>query len=134
MVKALAPDIYNSPTTPVMGNKEGNATIVEFFDYQCGYCKRAAEGLFKATDADGNVRLVMKELPILGPDSVVAAKAALAAKMQGKYDPMHRALIGYKGRLSKNAIISLADGLGIDVLKLELDMESRGSPKKSPYC
>ncbi|MGB0843464.1 MAG: DsbA family protein [Alphaproteobacteria bacterium] len=122
--------IYASTGSPVMGNAEGDATIVEFFDYQCGYCKRAATGLFAASKADGNVRIVLKEFPILGPASLVAAKAALAAKNQGKYDEMHMALINFKGRLSESAIKGIARDQGLDVLKLELDMDSPSVQKE----
>ena len=76
---ALRSDIYENPESPVAGNPKGDVTIVEFFDYQCGYCKSVADRVLKTVKDDGNVRLVFKEFPILGAQSVFAAKAALAA-------------------------------------------------------
>ena len=114
--------IYEDPDDYVAGNPKGDVTIVEFFDYQCGYCKRSFEPLMDFVEADGNIRLILKEFPILGPTSLEAAKAAIAAKRQGRYMEMHRALYEHKGGLDSDAIAKIAEELGLDVAKLKKDM------------
>ena len=121
-IVALKDDIYKDPTSPVGGNPQGDVAIVEFFDYRCPYCKAVAPDLDKALAQDGKVKLVYKEFPILGPVSVTASKAALAAEMQGKYVPFHQKLIGYKGTLDDATIFKLAGDVGLDVTKLKADM------------
>lgn len=121
-IVALKDDIYKDPTSPVGGNPQGDVAIVEFFDYRCPYCKAVAPDLDKALAQDGKVKLVYKEFPILGPVSVTASKAALAAEMQGKYVPFHQKLIGYKGTLDDATIYKLAGDVGLDVTKLKADM------------
>lgn len=116
-------DIYNDPGDFVAGNPEGDVTIVEFFDYQCGYCKRSFEPLMDFVKADGNVRLILKEFPILGPASLEASKAAVAAKKQGLYFEMHQALYEHKGQLDSDAILEVAKSVGLDVARLRKDME-----------
>ena len=108
---------------PVMGNPDGDVTIVEFFDYQCGFCKRVAKALFEVVEDDGNVRLVLKEFPILGTTSTFAARAALAAGRQGLYAPMHKALLAHRGRLSESAVKQIAREIGADLARLERDMD-----------
>jgi protein-disulfide isomerase len=98
--------------------------MVEFFDYQCGYCKRMFEPLMHEIEQDGKVKLIMKEFPILGPMSVVASKAALAARKQGKYQEMHFGLMGFRGQLTEEAIYAVAEDVGLDVDRLKTDMES----------
>jgi len=117
-------ELYEDPTSPAGGNPKGSVTLVEFFDYQCGYCKRVAPEVAKLLQADPDVRLVYKELPILGPESVVAARAALAAASQGKYEAFHDALFAATERLTEDQIFSLASGIGLDVSKLKADMNS----------
>ncbi len=123
-LKDLKEQIFNDPETPVMGNPKGDVTMVEFFDYRCTYCKAVVDPLLDLVKADGKVRLVMKELPILGPDSVLASRAALAAKNQKKYDEIHRALMKVKGPLNEAAIMKAAAEAGVNVEKLKKDMES----------
>jgi protein-disulfide isomerase len=118
----LKDDIFKDPTSPVGGNPQGDVAIVEFFDYRCPYCKAVAPDLDKALAQDGKVKLVYKEFPILGPVSVTASKAALAAQMQGKYVPFHQKLISYKGNLDDQTIYKLAEDVGLDVTKLKADM------------
>jgi protein-disulfide isomerase len=108
----------------VLGNRNGDVTVVEFFDYRCPYCKRAAPVLDEVIKADGRVRRVMKEFPILGPDSVIASRAALAARAQGKYEELHRALIGARGQLDESAVMAAAKGVGLDLDRLRRDMRS----------
>lgn len=114
--------IYEDPGDYVAGNPDGDVTLVEFFDYQCGYCKRSFEPLMDFVEKDGNIRLVLKEFPILGPNSLLATKAAIAAKNQGRYFDMHRALYEHKGGIDEDAIMSVAAGLGLDVARLKKDM------------
>jgi len=121
-IVSLKDEIFKDPTSPVGGNPEGDVALVEFFDYRCPYCKAVEADLKKAVEQDGKVRLVYKEFPILGPVSVTAAKAALAAQMQGKYVPFHQKLIGYKGTLDDATIYKLAGDVGLDVTKLKADM------------
>ena len=107
-----AEDIERDPKDPVMGNPDGDVTVVEFFDYQCGYCKSMLKPLLAFAAEDGNVRIVMKEFPILGPASIVAAQASLASAKQGKYDAFHTALMGLRGRLDEAAIFQTATEVG----------------------
>ncbi|MFA6280468.1 MAG: DsbA family protein [Bdellovibrionales bacterium] len=116
--------IYSDASSPVGGNPKGDVSIVEFFDYTCGYCKMGQATLVKFLAEDKNVRLVYKDFPILGEGSVVASKAALASVAQGKYVALHDALMGSKERLSEEVIKKLAKGVGIDVDKMIKDMES----------
>jgi protein-disulfide isomerase len=116
--------LLDDPSSPVMGNPEGDVVVVEFFDYQCGYCKRMFGPLMDEVQRDGKVKLVMKEFPILGPVSVVAARAALAAREQGKYREMHTALMELHGQLTEDAVYAVAEDVGLDVDQLKKDMES----------
>src|SRR5579862_6943535 len=89
-------ELNNDPNSQVFGNPKGDVTVVEFFDYHCPYCKAMVDTLQGIVNADGNVRLVMKELPILGADSVFAARAAIAARNQNLYADFHKALMHLK--------------------------------------
>ena len=115
--------IYNDPTSQVIGNPKGDVTIVEFFDYQCGYCKMVQPTIVKLIEKDKNVRVVLKELPILGPGSQIAAQAALASVPQGKYLAFHNALMEKKDRLSEETVMETAKSVGLDVAKLKNDMK-----------
>jgi protein-disulfide isomerase len=123
-IAELQGDLLKDPASPVGGNPDGDVTIVEFFDYRCPYCKAVAPDLAKALAADGRVRLIYKEFPILGPASVTASKAALAARAQDKYIPFHEKLIAYKGNLDDAKILELAADVGLDVTRLKADMET----------
>ncbi|HYD68286.1 DsbA family protein [Azospirillum sp.] len=114
--------IFQDPASPVGGNPQGDVTVVEFFDYQCGYCKAVTGDVATLLKTDGKVRFVYKEFPILGPASVTAAKAALAARAQGKYEALHNALMANKGQLDDAKIFQIAAGAGLDVDKLKKDM------------
>lgn len=107
---------------PVLGNPDGDVTIVEFFDYQCGYCKTMARPMRELVHGDGKVRWVLKEFPILGPESVVAARASLAADRQGLYEAFHFTLMELRGRLSEAAIWQAATEAGLDIDRLRKDM------------
>ncbi len=115
-------ELLHDAASPVGGNPAGDVTIVEFFDYNCGYCKRVAPNVTALLRTDPNVRVVYKEFAILGPSSVTAAKAALAAHRQGKYVAFHDALMS-SGRASDGLIAAVAKNLGIDHGKLLKDME-----------
>ena len=112
------------------GNPQGDVTIVEFFDYQCGYCKRAFEDLIQAVDKDGNVRLIFLEFPILGPGSKTGSEGALAAHKQGKYFAYHRALMEHKGRVSEGVVLKIAKDLGLDLDQFKQDMASEATQKE----
>ncbi|MDR3498090.1 MAG: DsbA family protein [Parvibaculum sp.] len=121
-VAANRAPIYDDPTSFVAGNPQGDVTIVEFFDYQCGYCKRVFEPLMDEIKKDGNIRLILKEFPILGPKSVVASHAALASMKQGKYFEFHQALFRNKAALTDDRIIEIAKSVGIDPVQMKKDM------------
>ena len=112
------------PDSFVGGNPGGDVTLVEFFDYRCGYCKRFASTLEKIKKQDPKLRVVYKEFPVLGPDSFRAAQAALAARNQGYYLAFHEALMGASGALTDDAIMTVARDLGLDVDQLKRDMET----------
>ncbi|MEM7469772.1 MAG: DsbA family protein [Pseudomonadota bacterium] len=115
--------LKNDPNAPVLGNPDGDITIVEFFDYNCGYCRRVFPNVQALVDGDSNIRVVMREWPILGEESVFAARAALASRKQGKYEEFHNALMGQQGRASQANVLSIADDLGMDIDQLRADME-----------
>jgi protein-disulfide isomerase len=116
--------IFDNSKTPVMGNPDGDVTLVEFFDYQCGYCKSVHNDLMNTVKSDGKVKLIMKQFPILGPMSTTAAKAAYAASLQNKFEPLHEAMMTHRGALSEEGIYDYAEKAGLDVAKLKTDMES----------
>jgi len=126
MDKALtlnADAYFNDPADPLIGNPDGTVNLVEFFDYQCGYCKSMAYDLDRRLTPDGKIRAKFKEFPILGPESVTAARAALAAEKQGKYWELHQALMNNHQRLSENRIFALAESVGLNIPKLRKDMD-----------
>lgn len=129
LVAENAKELYRHPDAPIAGNPDGDITIVEFFDYNCGYCKRGFQNVLQLIETDPNVRVVFKELPILSKDSEEAAKIALAARAQGKYWEMHRALIESKGRVTEAFALDQAKKLGLDVAKLKVDKD--GEPVKA---
>ncbi len=118
-------ELYEDPNSQVFGNPNGDVTIVEFFDYHCPYCKAMTDSVLDIVHSDGKVRLVMKELPILGSDSVFAAHAAIASRNQNLYPQFHTALMHLKGPLSEAIVMQTAASVGLDVDKLKKDM--RGS-------
>jgi protein-disulfide isomerase len=122
LVAAKKTELFADAMAPVGGNKAGDVTIVEFFDYNCPYCKTVAPVLKKAVETDGKVRVVYKEFPILSPESEVVAKFALAANLQGKYVPFHDALLARKGRSDEAGAIEVAKSVGLDVARLKSDM------------
>ena len=117
-----AEEIFRSASSPVIGNAQGDVTLVEFFDYQCGYCKRAQPDLERLVKQDSGLKVVLKEFPILGPASVTAARASLAAQKQGKYLDFHTKMMGLKGQLTDDVIYETAKEVGLDLDKLKQDM------------
>lgn len=123
-IEKNARDIYRHPQAPVAGNANGDITVVEFFDYNCGYCKRGTPEVVKLIEIDKNVRLVLKEMPILSKGSEEASKLALAARSQGKYWEMHQGLMNHKGQNNEASALKIAADLGLDVEKLKADAKS----------
>ena len=116
-------EIFGGADSLVGGNPDGDITLVEFFDYNCPYCKKGHADLLKMVADDGNIRVVYKEYPILGPDSVLAAKAALAAGKQGKYLQFNEKLLTLKGRANDFTIEEIAQSIGLDIPMMEQDMK-----------
>jgi len=121
--------LFRSPLSYTAGNPDGDVTVVEFFDYNCGYCRRALPELVKLIDSDNKVRVVFKELPIFGEESEWAAKAALAAGKQGKYFEMHQKMYAAPGKADKEKALRVATELGLDVPQLEKDMQDPSTAK-----
>ena len=117
--------IYRAPNASVAGNPEGDITVVEFFDYNCGYCKRGMPEISKLIEKDNRVRVVFMELPILSKGSDEAAHAALAAKRQGKYWEFHQELLTVKGLANEASSLKIAQQLGLDIEKFKADMKSK---------
>ena len=110
--------LENDPNAPVLGNPDGDVTVVEFFDYNCPYCRRVKPEMEALLAADPNVRVVYREWPILGDGSVFAARAALASRNQGKYEEFHWAMM----QLNEASILRTAEDIGLDVAQLRRDM------------
>jgi protein-disulfide isomerase len=115
--------IFRSPLAYTAGNPDGDVSVVEFFDYNCGFCRRALPEVVKLVDSDDKVRVVFKELPIFGDESEAAAKVALAAGKQGKYFEMHQKLFTEPGKADKDKAMRVATELGLDIPQLEKDMQ-----------
>lgn len=123
-ISAQADQIFRSPDAPIAGNPKGDITVVEFFDYNCGYCKKAFGDVAKLIEKDKSVKLVLKELPILSKGSEEGTRVALAAKAQGKYWEVHRALLNMRGQVSEQTALAAAEKVGLDMAKLKTDMKS----------
>lgn len=122
VLQARALDIYRRPGAPVLGNPSGDVTIVEFYDYNCPYCRRASAAIQEVLKSDTKVRVVVQELPILSKGSEEAARVALAANLQGKYGPAHAAIAGVRGQLNEAAALKSVAPLGLDIDRLRRDM------------
>ncbi len=99
-------------------------SIIEFFDYQCPFCKAAEPRLRKLVKEDGNIRHVIKDFPILSPVSLIAARAALASVNQGKHEPFHQAMMDHRGQLTEERVWKLAEDVGLNVARLKEEMEA----------
>ena len=115
--------LMSDPESPIVGNPNGDVTIVEFSDYQCPYCKRAHTTVKSVLAADSKVKLIFKDLPILGEPSRIAALAALAARAQNKHLALHDALMEFSGKLDRDRIMEIAGSVGLDVARLQKDMD-----------
>jgi protein-disulfide isomerase len=122
--KELLATLKTENSKAYAGNADGKITIVEFFDYNCGYCKKAFEEIQKVLKDDKDVKIVFYDMPILGPDSVESAKWSLAAKKQDKYFAFHTALMNHQGGKDAETLKKLAGDAGLDVAKLEKDKSS----------
>jgi protein-disulfide isomerase len=128
-VAANAATLFDSSRQVVLGNSKGDVTLVEFFDYNCGFCKGALPALIDLMKDDGKLRVVLKEFPVLGPDSVEAAKVAVAVRMQDKtggkkYLDFHQKLLGGRGKADKARALAVAKEVGMDMARLDKDMAS----------
>lgn len=119
-----AKELFNAPGSPVLGNHQGDVTVVEFLDYRCPHCQTMGEVINNLIKKDPKLRVVIKELPIFGKESQYAAKAALAAANQNKFAALHEALLGNHGSLDEAKVKELAAAVGINVKKLEADMQN----------
>jgi protein-disulfide isomerase len=127
-VSSNAAILFNSPRQVVVGNKQGDVTLVEFFDYNCGYCKRALADLMELLKGDPKLKVVLKEFPVLGPASVEAAQVAVAVRMQDKtgkkYFEFHQKLLGGRGQVDKARALAAAKEVGLDIARIEKDLAS----------
>ena len=127
LVRKEAQALFQSPHQVTLGDPNGAITMVEFFDYNCGYCKRALGDMLALMRDDSGLRVVLKEYPILGPGSLEAARVAIAVRMQGassdKYLAFHQKLLGGRGA-SKATALAVAAEIGLDPARIERDMES----------
>jgi protein-disulfide isomerase len=116
--------LEQDPNAPVLGNPDGDVTIVEFFDYNCPYCRQVKPEVQALLENDSDIRLVYREWPILGDGSVFAAKAALASRNQGKYEQFHWAMMAMNGRAEEASVLRIADEVGLDLEQLRRDMNA----------
>jgi protein-disulfide isomerase len=112
----------SDPRDVAIGHDDAPITIVEFFDYRCPYCHAASEWVFALAQSRRDIRIVLKEFPVLGPASEEAARAALASRAQGRYREFHRALMAHTGALTPSAIDAVARSVGVDVARMRRDM------------
>lgn len=127
LVKANAEALFNDSASWVGGNPEGDITLVEFMDYRCSYCRRAFDDVKGLLAADGNIRFIIKEFPILGEDSVLASRFAIATRQVAgdeAYKAVHDALMSYSGSMNQTGFTRLADTLGLDATRIVAEMNS----------
>ena len=127
-VEKHADAIFKSPRGVIVGNKDGDVNFVEFFDYNCGYCKKAMSDMLDLMKSDPKLRVVLKEFPVLGPGSMEAAQVAVAVRMQDptgkKYLDFHQKLLNSRGQADKARAMAAAKDAGLDMAKLEKDITS----------
>ncbi len=121
MLGTLKAELRQDPQSPVVGNPKGDVTVIEFFDYRCPYCKQAHPMLAELLKSDPNVRLVYKELPVLGQDSLHASRISLAVFLEapGKYEALHNALYEFKGQITPDIVLAHVRELGLDLEKIQ---------------
>ena len=125
-LKEIRPTLLGSPRGVVVGNPAGDVTLVEFFDFNCGYCKRALSDLRTLIKGDPKLKIVLKDLPVLGPDSVEASRMALAAKPQLSGDRLfeyHARMLETRGRVNGERGLAVAREMGLDMARLQRDLE-----------
>jgi len=125
LINNYSDDLYFNENDFVIGNEDAEVTVVEFFDYNCGYCERALADLIKLIDSNPNIKVVLKEYPILNDNSYDLAKLSLSAGLQGKYFEFHSILLSTKGTVSYDQALKIATDIGLDILKLEDDFKSQ---------
>ena len=123
LIAERSDEIFNDPASPVGGNPQGDVTLVEFFDYNCPYCRAALPIVKEGIEADPGLKFVYKEFPILGPGSEFAARAALASERQGNYEAFHEAMMTYSGAIDEYSTLEIAKEVGLDLEQLKQDME-----------
>ena len=127
-IASNAETLFNSSRQVVLGNPKGDVTLVEFFDYNCGFCKRALPDMIELLKDDAKLKVVLKEFPVLGPGSVEAAKVAVAVRMQDKtgkkYLDFHQKLLGGRGQADKARALAVAKEVGLDIAQIEKDVTS----------
>jgi protein-disulfide isomerase len=123
-IKEHANELYRPTTSPIVGNAKGDVPVIEFFDYNCGYCKKAFSDVAQLVEKDKKVRLILKEFPILSKGSEEASRVALAARLQGKYWEFHRAMLENQGQATEASALRVAEKLGLDMARLKKDMAS----------
>jgi len=127
-VTTNAQAIFSSPRGVTIGNRDGDVSFVEFFDYNCGYCKRAMTDMLELMKSDPKLKVVLKEFPVLGPGSVEAAQVAVAVRMQDKtgkkYLEFHQKLLGGRGQVDKAKALATAKEIGLDMARLDKDLKS----------
>jgi protein-disulfide isomerase len=127
-IKNHSDALFNSPRQVTLGNPQGDVTFVEFFDYNCGYCKRALSDMMELMGKDAKLKVVLKEFPVLGPASVEAAQVAVAVRMQDrtgkKYLEFHQKLLTGRGQIDKAKALAAAKEVGLDVARIERDLKS----------
>src|SRR5919204_660903 len=128
-VKEHGPALFSSPRQVTLGNPQGDVTVVEFFDYNCSYCKRAMSDMLDLIKSDGHLKFVLKEFPVLGEGSIQAAQVAAAVRMQDntggkKYLEFHQKLLGGRGQADRARALAVAKEVGLDMARLEKDMKS----------
>lgn len=123
LLAKISPMLTSQSNAPVLGNPDGDVTVVEFYDYNCPYCKKVSNEVKALIASDKNVRVVMREFPILGDTSTEAATVALAARGQGRFEDVHMALMAKNDRLKEGDALLIAEDLGLDMTLLEQDMK-----------
>ena len=125
MLVTYKDNVFKNAADPIVGNAKGDVTIVEFMDYNCGWCKKAMSEVSTLVDSDKNLKVVFKEFPIFGEHSEYAARAALAAAKQGKYWELHRAMFSHEGQVTTDVVNQLAEANGLDLEKMKADIGSK---------
>ncbi len=130
-VEAHAKEVFAAPDHVVLGNPKGNVTFVEFFDYNCGYCKHAMSDMLTLMKTDPNLKVLLKEYPVLGQGSVEAAKVAVAVRMQApkRYLEFHTKLLGGRGHADEARALAVAKSMGLDMARIRKDMNSADAKK-----